>query len=167
MPVPHSQWFLSSPDPCVPVMWPRLALHSAVPGIWNYKTQETAACRLDKLNLIGSTYPESATAMASLTQAWEYENSMFCTLPSLMLIITLWKGKSFPFVMWQTFLLNSYWVDIGLFKIRCTWDGHSLDSWISYSSLLKLSDNLSIAYLKYACFYLILSMFVCQISILM
>ena len=50
-------------------------------------------------NLIESTYPELATAVASLIQAQEDENSTFCSISSLMLITTLQKGKSFPFVM--------------------------------------------------------------------
>jgi hypothetical protein len=50
-------------------------------------------------NLIESTYPELAIAVASVIQAQEYENSTFCSISSLMLIKTLQKGKSFPFVM--------------------------------------------------------------------
>lgn len=50
-------------------------------------------------NLIESTYPELAIAVASLIQTQEYENSTFCSISSLMLITTLQKGKSFPFVM--------------------------------------------------------------------
>lgn len=46
-------------------------------------------------------------------------------------------------------------------------DGHSPSNWISYSSFITLSDNLSIVYSKYDCLYLILSVLAWQISILM
>lgn len=118
-------------------------------------------------NPIESTYSELVIDVASFIQAQEYENSTFCFISSLMLITTLQKGKSFPFVMWQTFLVNSHWADVGLFKIRCTSNGHSLSSWISYSFLINLSDNLSIVYSKSAAFILFLSVLACQTSILM
>ena len=121
---------------------------------------------MTKWNLIESTYSVQAIVVASLIQPREYENSTFYFIFSFMLTTRLQK-EPLPFVMWQTFPVNSSEVDIGLFKIRCTLDGHSLSNWISYSSLIKLSDNLSIVYSKSACFYLVLSMFACQISILM
>lgn len=105
-------------------------------------------------NLIESTYPGLAIAEASLIQAQEDENLTFGFISSSMLITTLQKRKSFPFVMWQTFPVNSYYADTGLFKIRCALNGHSPSHGISHSSFIKLSAHLSIVYSKSDGFYL-------------